>query len=426
MAFDSHINFAYSTVLTAPSPAISGTSLVLASGDGALMPTAPFNMTVWPTSVQPLKSNAEIIRVTAVTGDTLTIIRAQEGSSARTIISGDQIANTITAKDFTDIENTIPSTTDDLPEGSTNLYFTTARAQASITGTTNRISVTAGVVDISASYAGQSSITTLGTIGTGTWQGDAIGSVYGGTGLTSYAKGDLIYASAVNTLSKLSLGTTGYVLTADASGVPVWAAAAGGITAATSVEINTGTDNAKSATPLGLAGSKYIGQDGAKTYAVASGTNTYTATITPAIAAYATGMQFAIKFTNNNTGASTINLNSLGAKTIQINGVAVKAGDIIGLNTIVYDGTNFQLQRTVLPNGASKVVTTDTGGVLQTTYALTDLYLTAVNDTGGVKTNAQMNTAYPSAVEGNRVRGSAGTYEYFGVFGWVYYSFTII
>lgn len=200
----------------------------------------------------------------------------------------------------------------------------------------------------------------------------------------------------------------------------------GVVTPATASELNTGTDNTKAATALALEGSKYITQAGAKIYAVATGTNTYAATLTPAITAYATGMQFAIKFTNNNTGASTINLNSLGAKTIQINGVAVKSGDIIGVNTIVYDGTYFQIQRTVLPNGTSKVVTTDSGGVFQTTYALTDLYLTTINDTSGVKTNAQMNTAYPSAVEGNRVRGSVGTYEYFGVFGWVYYSFTII
>jgi len=65
-------------------------------------------------------------------------------------------------------------------EGSTNLWYTDARARAAITGTTNRITVSSGVVDISASYVGQSSITTLGTIGTGTWQGTAIGTAYGG------------------------------------------------------------------------------------------------------------------------------------------------------------------------------------------------------------------------------------------------------
>jgi hypothetical protein len=52
----------------------------------------------------------------------------------------------------------------------------------SYSGTTNRITITAGVIDIAATYAGQSSITTLGTIGTGVWQGTVIGSNYGGAG----------------------------------------------------------------------------------------------------------------------------------------------------------------------------------------------------------------------------------------------------
>jgi hypothetical protein len=49
----------------------------------------------------------------------------------------------------------------------------------------------------------------------------------GGTGITSYSTGDIVYASATNTLSKLTAGTNGYVLTL-ASGVPSWAAAGGG------------------------------------------------------------------------------------------------------------------------------------------------------------------------------------------------------
>jgi hypothetical protein len=56
-------------------------------------------------------------------------------------------------------------------------------AQRTILGTVNRISTTnadgiAGnvAVDISSLYTGQSSITTLGTIATGTWNGSVIGS----------------------------------------------------------------------------------------------------------------------------------------------------------------------------------------------------------------------------------------------------------
>lgn len=101
---DAHANFAVSTVATAPSPGTSGTGLVVAAGDGALFPVAPFNATVWPVAVQPTVANAEIVRVTGVSTDTLTIVRGQEGSSARSIGVGDQIAATVTAKTLTDAE----------------------------------------------------------------------------------------------------------------------------------------------------------------------------------------------------------------------------------------------------------------------------------------------------------------------------------
>ena len=49
-------------------------------------------------------------------------------------------------------------------------------------GTTDRISVTANAVDIASTYVGQSSITTLGTITTGTWNGTDVAIADGGTG----------------------------------------------------------------------------------------------------------------------------------------------------------------------------------------------------------------------------------------------------
>jgi len=66
-----------------------------------------------------------------------------------------------------------------------------------------------------------SSLTSVGTIATGVWNGTTIATGYGGTGLTTYTTGDILYASATNTLSKLAVGTTGYTLTV-ASGAPIW------------------------------------------------------------------------------------------------------------------------------------------------------------------------------------------------------------
>lgn len=69
-----------------------------------MFPTPPFNATVWPAGAQPLASNAEIVRVTAISTDTLTIVRTQEGTSARTIVVGDQINAPVSNKTLTDIE----------------------------------------------------------------------------------------------------------------------------------------------------------------------------------------------------------------------------------------------------------------------------------------------------------------------------------
>jgi hypothetical protein len=60
----------------------------------------------------------------------------------------------------------------------------------SVSGTADRITSTGGttpVIDIAATYVGQTSITTLGTIATGTWQGTVLGSTYGGTGVNNGA-----------------------------------------------------------------------------------------------------------------------------------------------------------------------------------------------------------------------------------------------
>lgn len=121
-------------------------------------------------------------------------------------------------------------------------------------------------------------------------------------------------------------------------------------------DITTGTNDTKYTTSLGLAGSNLIDQSGAKIYAASSGTDTYTATLSPAITAYATGQTVRIKFGNANTTAATINLNSLGAKSIKKvtssgSSVALVANDIQAghMGELIYDGTNFQLINPIPP-----------------------------------------------------------------------------
>jgi hypothetical protein len=104
MAFDAHANFGVSSVAVAPSPATTGTSLTVATGEGTRFPAAPFNATLAPSGVLATPANAEIVRVTARSGDVLTITRAQEGSVARAVVVGDLCVASITAKALQDIE----------------------------------------------------------------------------------------------------------------------------------------------------------------------------------------------------------------------------------------------------------------------------------------------------------------------------------
>ena len=57
----------------------------------------------------------------------------------------------------------------------------------------------------------------------GTWNGGTIASNYGGTGLTSYAAGDMLYYTSGTALSKVGIGANGYILTSNGS-APTWAA----------------------------------------------------------------------------------------------------------------------------------------------------------------------------------------------------------
>lgn len=83
-------------------------------------------------------------------------------------------------------------------------------------GTANRITTTAAAntvtFDIDSGYVGQSSITTLGTVTTGTWNATTVAANHGGTGFSSYTVGDLLYADSTSTLAALADVAVGNVL----------------------------------------------------------------------------------------------------------------------------------------------------------------------------------------------------------------------
>lgn len=120
----------------------------------------------------------------------------------------------------------------------------------SVSGTTNRITVTSPtttpIIDISSSYVGQSSITTLGTITTGTWTGSIISGRYGGTGVnnsgnTITISGNLVTTGAFNTT--FATGFTGTITLPTATST-LYSTQSGSITSAqlaTSLTDESGT-----------------------------------------------------------------------------------------------------------------------------------------------------------------------------------------
>jgi hypothetical protein len=87
----------------------SATSVTLQSGQGSKLPATPFNLIWWNSTDYPNPANdpnVEIVRVTNVSSDTITITRAQESTSAtnkNTAAKTYSLVLGITAKMISDI-----------------------------------------------------------------------------------------------------------------------------------------------------------------------------------------------------------------------------------------------------------------------------------------------------------------------------------
>jgi hypothetical protein len=148
-------------------------------------------------------------------------------------------------------------------------------------------------------------------------------------------------------------------------------------TAASVAEVNTGSDNTKGATPLNLETSKYLTQNGTKTYATTGGTSTaYTVTLSPAITAYATGSQFnLVAHTSNTTTTPTINFNGLGAKNIVDRfGNAIGVGGFQGNLIVRYNGTSFNIIGAVTTMAANTIKGNNTGSTANASDLTTDQF----------------------------------------------------
>lgn len=128
MSLDATKNFAIGTVSIGYDS--NAVSIVLSSGHGEKFPdpaSGNFNIVWWDFDAYPNPAddpNVEIVRCTAKTADTLTVTRAQEGTTATAKnTSGHfyKVALTFTAKMITDIMTEINSLNSDLSTAETNI-----------------------------------------------------------------------------------------------------------------------------------------------------------------------------------------------------------------------------------------------------------------------------------------------------------------
>ena len=191
------------TAAALPASSVSG-SVITASGNGALVvdgvTVAEGNRVL--VKNQATGANNGIYAVTATGGvsDLWILTRATDADSSIEVTAG---MFTFVAEGTVNADSGWVLTTNDaITLNTTALAFAQFSGAGQITagdgltkdgntlnvgGVADRITVSADTVDIASTYAGQSTITTLGTVSTGTWNGTAVGVAYGGTGASTAA-----------------------------------------------------------------------------------------------------------------------------------------------------------------------------------------------------------------------------------------------
>ena len=252
-----------------------------------------------------------------------------------------------------------------------------------------------------------------------------LGATSGGTGQSTYTTGDILYASATNTLSKLAAGTNGYILTL-AGGVPSWAAStSSGVSFA--VTDFTATASQTTFTVTYTVGLVEVYRNGVKLaqadYTASNGT-----TIVLATPANSGDIIEVVAFGAVNTAAviTAEDFSGTGSQTVYTMSVTPANSEsvIIAISGVVQDPTTYTVSGTTLtfstapPSGTNNIscrylglptATTGTGAVINATNGIiVNNQTISASYTIPVGSNA-MSTGPVTAASGVTVTVSAGS-----------------
>ncbi len=157
---------------------------------------------------------------TSVTGN----VAAVNGGTGHSIYSPGDMLYASTSTALVKLPIGVPGTVLRVGAGNVPTWATAgAGTVINVTGTPNRITVTdptvSPVLDIATTYPGQASISTLGTITSGIWNGTELGVAHGGTGRTSLAAGRVLVGNGTGTVNSVDGDVPNLVLTSNGPGL---------------------------------------------------------------------------------------------------------------------------------------------------------------------------------------------------------------
>jgi hypothetical protein len=383
---------------------------------------------------QTNKLHNGLYEVTTVSTN-ITLTRTADGNNSvlGEMSAGDFVfvtgGNTLASTGWTQ-KNSGTATSGTIKIGTDNIEYTQFSGAGTYLADETTLTLSGTTFAIKSTYQGQTSINTLGTVSTGTWNGTTIGTGYGGTGLTTFTSGGAVYASSSSALTTGTLPvasggtgattfTSGGILRGNGTSAVSVASGTDITTAigANAVTLSTNTTNVGVTNDAATATSVYIAWVGANTGNNAIKTTSAALSFVPS-----TGTLSATVFSGS--GASLTNLNGSNVATGTVadariasaltgktyNGLTLTAAatgfTIAGgttsktltvNNTLAFSGTDSTTM--TFPSSSSTVMTLATPGTLTGTLTLRAGTATAGTAPLYLQSGTNLTTAAAGAVE---------------------------